>query len=65
MGNRMTLKKRIARWLANRLPRRVVYFAIVRARAEVTTGQWSGTEATGITVSETLSRLTLLRNEEK
>ena len=57
MGDGMTYQQRLARWIADHLPRRVVYFAVVRAWAEATTGQWSDTEATGITASTMLSRL--------
>ena len=44
------------RWIADRLPRRIVYFAAVRAWSNATTGQWSHLEATGITVAEMLER---------
>jgi len=57
MGQPMSFKKKLARWIANHLPSRVVYFAVVRAWNEATTGRWSDTDATEITVSETLSRL--------
>jgi hypothetical protein len=34
MGDGMTYWQRLARWIANHLPRRVVYFALVRAEYE-------------------------------
>ena len=34
MGGEMTLWQRLARWIANHLPRRIVYFAVVRAERE-------------------------------
>ena len=63
MGDGMTYQQKLARWLANNLPRRVVYFAVVRAWTEATTGQWSDTE--GITVSALLSRLHVNMRDEK
>jgi hypothetical protein len=57
MGEGMSAKDELARWVANHLPRRVIYFAVVRAwNAATTNGRWLDTEATEITVSETLSR---------
>lgn len=43
-------------WLAWRLPRRLVYFAVIRAWAHGTTGQWGDTEAPGLRVDEALQR---------
>jgi len=65
MGDGMTYQQKLARWLANHLPRRVVYFAVVRARDEATTGQWSDIEAPGITVSAALSRLHVNMRDRK
>ena len=55
MGDGITYQQKLARWIANHLPGQIVYFAVVRAWDEATTGQWPGTET--ITVSTALSRL--------
>ena len=55
MGDGMTYRQILARWIANHLPRLVVYFSVVRAWNEATTGQWPDNET--ITVSTVLSRL--------
>lgn len=46
----------LARHLADMLPRCVVYYAVIRAWAEATTGQWSHEDATGITASDAVKR---------
>lgn len=38
---RERLAERIAIWIARRLPRRVVLWAMIRVAAEATTGRWS------------------------
>lgn len=43
-------------WLANRLPRRVVYWAMIRVGAEVTTGQYTNTIVPDLTFMEALKR---------
>lgn len=44
------------RWIADRLPRKLVYFAVIRAWAVATTGEFSNTNALRITVDTTLRR---------
>ncbi len=56
MGEGMLKKDRFARWLAYRLPRRIIYFAVVRAGVAATAGRWSNTEVPALTVIELLSR---------
>lgn len=55
MGEGMTGWQKLARWIAYRLPRRVLYFAVVRAWNETTTEPWPDTDP--ITASQMLSRL--------
>ncbi len=43
-------------WIANHLPRRVIYFCVIRAWAYATTGKYSSTIAPDITVAEILKR---------
>ena len=57
MGTKDSLWTRLARWLSYRLPRKVLYFAVVRAWVESTTGKWSDIDATAITVSDVLTQL--------
>jgi len=58
VGEGMTSWQKLARWIANHLPLRVIYFAVVRARHEMTEDKWpddrSGVE---LTVGGLLSRL--------
>ena len=42
--------------LADMLPRYIVYYAVIRAWAEATTGQWSHEDATGVTASDVVKR---------
>lgn len=44
------------RWIANRLPRQIVYFAVVRAWNDATTGQWSDEEASSVRAIDLLKR---------
>lgn len=46
----------IARWLAWRLPRRVVMWATVRVGAHATTGQYGKTVVPELTFTDALSR---------
>lgn len=50
------LVTRLAKWIANRLPRRVVYFAAVRVWANAATGRWSHKDATTVTASDAVKR---------
>ena len=47
---------KLSRWLANRLPKRVVYFAVVRLVAYATTGDYKMTSATTLGVMDALKR---------
>jgi hypothetical protein len=50
--------KRVYQWLAWRLPRRVLYWAVIRAWSIATTGQWSGEISdTGLGADVLLGRL--------
>lgn len=46
----------VACWLAWRLPRRVVYWAMIRGAAHATTGPWGHEETPGVTITELLQR---------
>lgn len=50
------MKNRVYRWIAYRLPRKVVYWAVIRAGAHATTGKYNTTEVTAITTMEVLQR---------
>jgi hypothetical protein len=43
-------------WLSYRLPRRLVYFCMIRAFAWASCGKWSGCECPAITVQDALER---------
>ena len=43
-------------WLAWRLPRRLVYMAVIRAWAHATQGPWSGDIVTEVRVGTALNR---------
>ena len=47
---------RISNWVAYRLPHRVIYWALIRVFAHVTTGPYSGTDVHGFTITEALQR---------
>lgn len=47
---------KLAMWIAYRLPRRVVYWAMIRAFARVTTGEYSSTVVPELTATEALQR---------
>lgn len=49
-------RERFWSWLARRLPRELVYHAVIRCFAHGTTGQYGHTEAPGLTVAEALRR---------
>ena len=53
------LRNRVAKWIADHMPRRWLYFAVIRVWAETTTGEWSSTVAPELTVSEALCRFGL------
>ena len=46
----------LAMHLADMLPRCIVYYAVIRAWAEATTGQWSHEDATSVGVSDVVKR---------
>lgn len=50
------MKNRLAQWLAARLPKRVVYYATIRAGAFATTGPYGDTLVPDVTFMEVLSR---------
>ena len=50
------MRNRIATWIADHLPRKVVYFATIRAWAHATTEEYSSTTATEVTAVEVLDR---------
>jgi len=62
MGDGMSVKDRVARWIAERLPRRVIYFAVVRAWNETTKGRYHDTDP--ISASAILSRLHVIMRDE-
>lgn len=47
---------KIAQFIANHLPRRVVYFVLIRAWAYCTTGKWGSTVVGTLTVERALKR---------
>ena len=61
MGEGITLKNRLARWCARILPRRVLYFAVVRARHEAEQVQCPRTDS--ITASQMLSLLHVIMRD--
>lgn len=52
----MSFKDALARWVANYLPERVVYFAAIRLGARATTGEHSTTVVPELGFIEALSR---------
>ena len=50
------MKEWIAQQIAYLLPRRIVYWATIRAGAHATTGQWSDQEVPAVTLMDTLKR---------
>lgn len=46
----------ISRLLAELLPRKVVYFALIRAWAHATSGRWSATNVPAISAAEVIDR---------
>lgn len=51
-----TLRERLARYVAWRLPRLLVYWCGMRLFVHATGGPWSHEESTGVTVTEALAR---------
>lgn len=49
-------REALAFWLAWKLPKRVVYLALIRAWAHATTGDYGTTDATTITANEMVKR---------
>jgi hypothetical protein len=47
---------KLAEWIAYRLPRSVVYWAMIRAGAEVTTGKYGNTLVPELTFMDALKR---------
>ena len=45
-------KERIQMWFTWRLPKRLIYFAIIRAWAHAMTGEYSNVEAPSVTVDQ-------------
>lgn len=58
MGSKMTSRDKLARWIADRMPKRVIYFGFIRAFSKATTGKWSDTEVPGVTAMTVLKRWT-------
>jgi len=59
MSNRMwlqNLKERIWNWLAWRLPPSLVYYAVIRAGVNASTGEWSGDNVPGVTIADVIGR---------
>ena len=50
------MNNQVSRWIANHLPQRIVYHALIRAWAYATTGGWSHELATSIAASEVVAR---------
>ena len=50
------MRNRIANWIAHHLPRKVVYFATIRAWANATIEEYSSITATEVTAVEVLDR---------
>ena len=51
------MKDRIAEWISWKLPKRVVYFAVIRAAAHATThGAYGATDTNKITALQVLKR---------
>lgn len=50
------LADRIAHWLARRLPRRLIYWAVVHGHAIASTGRWSNS-ACPVPIETVLNRL--------
>lgn len=52
----MNMKERFWSWLARRLPRELVYHAVIRAGVHATTGQYSMQVVPELTFGECLQR---------
>ena len=52
----MIEKHWFTRWIAYRLPKRVVYWALIRAGAKVTTGEFANTVVPDLSFVEALKR---------
>ena len=50
------LKHQLAWWIAWKLPKRVVYLALIRAWAHATTNGYGSTDATLVTMNEVVKR---------
>lgn len=53
---RARLSDRVPQWIANHLPRKVVYFAGIRMWAAATTGEYGNTNAVDVTADEVIRR---------
>lgn len=49
-------KVNVWQWLANKLPKRLVYFAVIRVWAHGTTGTFGATQPIELTVDEAIRR---------
>jgi len=49
-------RTRLGLWVADRMPRWLVYFCAIRLGAEVTTGKYSNTVVPDITLTDALRR---------
>ncbi len=54
----------IWRWLANQLPAELIYFCGIRLWVNSTTGEWSDTEAPGVTMDQILDRWQVVNMSE-
>lgn len=54
--HRRVFANQVAKWVAYRLSRRVVYWAAIRLGAHASTGKWSTTMATDMTFFDALER---------
>lgn len=48
---------KVIRFIVWKLPRRFLYWSIIRAWANASTGEWSHVDATAVTVNQMLSRI--------
>ena len=67
MGKGISLKSRIARWIAKRLPRAVLYYAVLRAEYRATEDGWPDDPPPlgRITVGQLISRLHVMGRDGK
>ena len=49
------------RWLSYKLPKNLIYFAVIRAWANATTGEYGSEVATSITCDKVIERLKNLK----